>query len=126
MNTRVFISFDYDFDARLKDLLVGQAKNPDSPFTIADWSIKQASPTWRSEARQRIRAAGLVIVLCGRYTHLATGVSTELTIAKEENVPYFLLAGYENESQKPSSATSNDLMYKWNWDNLKSLIKGNR
>ncbi len=39
--TRVFISFDYDHDADLKTLLVGQAKNQDSPFEIADWSVKE-------------------------------------------------------------------------------------
>lgn len=33
---RVFISFDYDHDARLKDLLVGQSQYPDNPFSIAD------------------------------------------------------------------------------------------
>jgi len=36
MAQRAFISFDYDYDARLKDLLMGQAKNPDSPFEVAD------------------------------------------------------------------------------------------
>ena len=39
--TPVFVSFDYDHDARLKDLLVGQARNPGSPFFIEDWSIKK-------------------------------------------------------------------------------------
>ena len=29
---RAFISFDYDFDVDLKDLLVGQARNQDSQF----------------------------------------------------------------------------------------------
>ena len=38
---RVFISFDYDNDSDLKTLLVGQAKNPDSPFEITDMSIKE-------------------------------------------------------------------------------------
>lgn len=37
---RVFISFDYDHDESLKNLLVGQARNPDSPFCITDMSIK--------------------------------------------------------------------------------------
>ena len=32
MATRAFISFDYDHDADLKAILVGQAKNTDSPF----------------------------------------------------------------------------------------------
>ncbi|MCL2391089.1 MAG: hypothetical protein FWC66_00600 [Oscillospiraceae bacterium] len=40
-NTHTFISFDYDYDARIKDLLVGQARNPDSPFEITDMSIKE-------------------------------------------------------------------------------------
>ena len=39
---RVFISFDYDHDETLKTFLVGQAKLPDSPFDLADWSIKEA------------------------------------------------------------------------------------
>jgi len=39
----IFISFDYDHDLDCKNLLVGQAKNPDSPFQIADWSVKDSS-----------------------------------------------------------------------------------
>ncbi|MDU2312869.1 MAG: hypothetical protein E7D71_09335 [Varibaculum cambriense] len=123
---RAFISFDYDNDARLKDLLVGQARYPDSPFEIIDWSIKVASPSWRLEARRRIRAAGLVIVLCGRSTDTATGVAEELSIAKEEGIPYFLLAGYEHGSIRPTTANSADKLYKWNWDNLKTLVRGGR
>lgn len=125
MAARAFISFDYDNDARLKDLLVGQSKNPDSPFSIADWSIKQASPGWKEEARRRIRASGLVIVLCGRNMASATGVAVELGIAQEESVPYFLLAGYE-DSTRPSTAKPGDKLYKWTWDNLKALVGGAR
>lgn len=39
--TRVFISFDADHDSFLRDALVAQAKNEDSPFEIADYSIKK-------------------------------------------------------------------------------------
>jgi hypothetical protein len=38
---KVFISFDYDHDVDLKNLLVGQAKNEDSPFEITDMSVKE-------------------------------------------------------------------------------------
>ena len=124
---RAFISFDYDHDARLKDLLVGQARYSDSPFEIADWSIKTASPTWRSEARRRIRASDVVIVLCGEYTRTADGVATELSIAKEEGIPYFLLEGYKSRyCTAPTTASSSDKMYDWTWSNLKLLIQGNR
>jgi len=68
----------------------------------------------------------LVIVLCGKYTHIAVGVSVELSIAKEEGVPYFLLAGYAEGATKPLSASSSDKLYKWTWDNLKALVGGSR
>lgn len=66
--TRVFISFDYDLDLDLKNLLVGQARNEDSPFGIADWSIKDPSPGWKEEAREKIRASDVVAVICGEHT----------------------------------------------------------
>jgi hypothetical protein len=53
---RSFISFDYDHDLDLKTLLVGQAKNSDSPFSIQDFSIKEAiAKDWKEKARARIR-----------------------------------------------------------------------
>ena len=57
---RVFISFDYDHDLDLKNLLVGQAKNEDSPFEIIDFSIKEAiSEDWKKKVRIRIDFIGL-------------------------------------------------------------------
>lgn len=125
---RTFISFDYDHDSDLKILLVGQSKNEDSPFEIADWSIKEhIDGDWKAKARTRIRSVDVVCVICGEYTDKATGVSAELAIAKEENKEYFLLYGRSGKDcVRPKSATSNDKMYKWTWDNLKTLIGGGR
>jgi hypothetical protein len=124
---RAFISFDYDNDQGIKVLLVGQSNLPDTPFAIADYSIKVASPTWKDEARRRIRGCDVVIVICGKHTDKASGVATELSIAKEEGVPYFLLAAYKDGGcKKPSSASSSDSLYKWTWDNLKKLVGGSR
>jgi hypothetical protein len=39
--TKVFVSFDYDHDETLKVFLIGQSKHDDSPFDLADWSIKE-------------------------------------------------------------------------------------
>jgi len=125
---RVFISFDYDHDDALKTLLVGQAKHQDSPFELADWSIKEhITGNWKEKARTRIRAVDIVVVICGLHTDNATGVSAELAIAQEENVPYFLLAGYSGKTNvKPRAAKASDSIYKWTWDNLKALIGGAR
>jgi hypothetical protein len=59
--TRVFISFDFDHDQDLKNLLVGQSRFPESPFLIEDSSLKEESPKWRTQALARIRRADVVI-----------------------------------------------------------------
>lgn len=125
---RVFISFDYDHDESLKNLLVGQSKNTDSPFELADWSIKEAiTEDWKKKARTRIKGVDVVAVICGEHTNTATGVSAEVTIAQEEEVPYFLLKGYPDKTcVKPKAVKSNDKIYNWTWDNLKILIGGGR
>jgi hypothetical protein len=127
MAKRVFVSFDYDNDATLKEFFVGQSRLPDSPFTISDWSIKVASPGWKEEARRRIRASDIVAVVCGEHAHTAVGVATEVTIAQDEKIPFFLLKGYKDKTcTKPTTAMPSDKMYKWTWDNLKKLIAGDR
>lgn len=126
--TRAYISFDFDHDNDLKTLLVGQARNPASPFDIVDMSIKEViSENWKASARRRIKSCDVVIVICGKYTNLATGVSAELKIAQEENVPYFLLAGRSDSyNLKPLAARNSDKIYNWTWDNLNLLIRGCR
>ena len=125
--TRVFISFDYDHDQDLKNLLVGQAKNPDSPFEIADWSVKEASGDWKEDARRRILRAEQVAVICGEHADTATGVNIEIRLARAEKKPYFLLAGRaEGKNRKPTAALPSDRMYTWTWANLKTLIAGGR
>lgn len=124
---RVYIAFDYDNDQDLKTLLVGQARNEDSPFEISDWSIKEASVSWEKEARERIRKSSQVAVLCGEQTNTATGVSKEIEIAREEGKAYFLLWGRATKScTKPKAARDTDRIYKWTWPNLKALIAGSR
>ncbi len=125
---RAFISFDYDHDARLKDLLVGQAKKPDSPFVITDMSIKAPiAKDWKGHARTRIKGCEVIVVLCGEHTDTASGVSAELQIAQEEGVAYFLLAGYSDKTcKKPTAAKTGDKIYNWTWENLKILIGGGR
>lgn len=125
---RVFTSFDFDHDEDLRNLLVGQSKNPDTPFELSDWSLKEPlTGDWKEKVRARIRRTDQVIVLCGVYTNTAAGVSAELTIAREEKKPYFLLKGRKDKTCTwPTAALSTDKMYDWTWDNLKKLIGGAR
>ena len=125
---KVFISFDYDHDSDIKGALVAQAKNDDSPFEIFDMSIKEAiDSNWKEYARKRIKSCDCVIFLCGYYTDTAKGVTAEMSITREEKVPYFLLAGRNGTNiKKPSNSLSSDKVYKWTWENLKLLLEGHR
>jgi len=126
-NVPVFISFDYDHDDDLRELLLGQAKHPDSPFNVTDWSLKEPVADWKDRVRSRIRRVEQVIVICGGFTDTATGVSVEIGIAREERRPYFLLSGRASGSnRKPTAAAATDKIYDWTWPNLKALIGGAR
>jgi len=125
---RVFTSFDFDNDEDLRNLLVGQSKNPDSPFDLADWSVKEPmTGNWKEKVRTKIRSVDIVAVICGEHTDTAVGVSAELSIAQEEQKPYFLLWGRAGKTcKKPKTAKETDKIYNWTWDNLKALIGGVR
>lgn len=125
---RVFTAFDFDHDEDLRNLLVGQSRHADSPFEMADWSVKEAmSGDWKEKVRRKIRCVDQVIIMCGEHTDKATGVSAELRITQEEGKPYFLLYGRSSKvCKKPLSARDNDKMYNWTWPNLKTLIGGGR
>lgn len=124
MKTKVFISFDYDHDVSQKNLLVGQSCLDDSPFEISDVSIKQEETDWVNKARQKIRNADVVIILCGYYTDTARGVDTELRLAREVGTKYYFLRAYNDKTPyKPKSAYSFEKVYDWTWDNLKALLR---
>jgi len=126
--TKVFISFDYDHDLDLKNLLVGQSEHEDTPFEITDMSVKdELSGDWKEKVRTRIKKVDQVVVICGKYTDTATGVAAEVKIAQEEKKPYFLLWGRSDETcVKPKNTKDEDKIYKWTWDNLKNLLNGQR
>jgi hypothetical protein len=125
---RIFISFDYDHDEGAKRMLAGQAKLPDSPFDFTDASVMEPlTGDWKDKVRRRMDNIDVVTVLCGEYTHSASGVAAELAIAQEKGKPYFLLAAYADKTcTKPTVARAGDSVYKWTWDNLKALIGGAR
>ena len=128
VKSEIFISFDFDHDEDLKNLFVAQAKLTDTPFEIVDMSIKQElSGDWKEKVRQKIKKVEQVVVICGEYTDTATGVSAEINIAKEEDKPYFLLAGRKDKTcKKPKATDERDKIYNWTWENVRILLSGGR
>ena len=121
---RVFTSFDFDHDEDLRMLLVGQSRNPRTPFTLADWSVKAPmSGDWKEKVRSRIRSVDTVLVICGEHTDAAAGVSAEVRIAREEGKPVFFLKGRANKVCKlPKAAQQTDRMLGWTWDGLAAML----
>lgn len=119
---RVFVSFDFDNDKTLKDFIIGQARNPDSPFEVIDTSLKEAQPmkTWEDKARVAIQRSDIVLVMVGPSTHKAPGVLKEVKMAREERIPIVQVIGYKdgNYIAVPDAGR----VYAWNWDNLKKLL----
>jgi len=119
---RVFVSFDFDNDKALKDFIIGQAKNEDSPFEVSDHSLKEAAPEkdWLEKARAAISRAEVFIIMLGSGTRKASGVLKEVKIAKELDKKRFQIchkSGTEDWAVPDGGRT-----YAWNWENLKKLL----
>jgi len=123
-NKKVFVSYDFDNDKALKEFLIGQSKLPDSPFDVVDFSLKEAAPekTWLDKARIAISRADFFIVMLGPKTSTAPGVLKEVAVAIELGKTKFQLIGYSVGSETWAVPNAGRV-YKWNWENLKSLLK---
>jgi hypothetical protein len=119
--TKVFVSFDFDNDQALKNLLLGQAKNSDSPFDVTDLSLKEEQPQaqWEQKALAAIKRSDVVVTVLGAKTHSASGVKKEIAMAIEEKKNRFQIQP-QDESRTPVEGGGKK--YDWTWDNLKKLL----
>jgi len=122
MRKRVFVSFDFDNDSSLHGAVVGQSKNPDSPFRIVDCSLKEEAPTvkWEARARRAIKGADIVLVMVGVDTFRASGVLKEVKMARDEQIPVVQVIGYSDAlcTRVPNAGRR----YAWTWENLKKVL----
>ena len=120
--TRVFVSFDFDRDQKLKTFILAQARNTDSPFEIENWSLNEPAPqrSWKETARARIARSDVVLVMVGPQTHTAPGVLAEVAIATELGVPVRQVIGYRDSNPPPVPGAGR--LYRWSWPTIKSLL----
>lgn len=121
---RTFISFAAPEDNRIRDLFVGQTKNPDFPIDIIDYSVKEPfDEKWKTQCRERIKKTQLVIVLVGKTTYKAEGVIWEIKAAKEEGIPVFGVYIYKDDKSKiPEGLSGRDLI-EWKWEGIANKAK---
>ena len=119
---KVFISFDYDEDKSLKDLFIGQAKNPICPFEVIDNSLQEAAPEkdWEKKAEERMSRADIVLVLVGTKTYQAPGVLKEIKLARQLKKKIVQLIGHKDGKHKRVPQAGR--LYSWTWENLRKLL----
>jgi MTH538 TIR-like domain (DUF1863) len=119
---KVFVSYDYDQDKGLKDLLIGQTHNPQCPFEVMDGSLKEAArePGWEEKAVSRMQKADLVIVLVGAATHKAPGVLKEVRLARKLQKKVVQLIGHK-DAHHPR-VKEGGILYRWTWKNLEKIL----
>ena len=94
---RVYVSFDFDNDRALKEFIIEQARNEDSPFEVIDHSLKEEFPMrdWEEKAQSAIRRSEIMIVMVGPKTYRAPGVLKEAKMALEADIPIVQIIGYK-------------------------------
>jgi hypothetical protein len=120
---KVFISYEHDQDKALKDLLIGQAHNPQCPFEVIDTSLIEAAKedTWEETAKMHISAADLVIVLVGASTWRAPGVMKEIRLARSLDKKIIQLIGHKDRPHRRVKGAGH--LYRWTWDNLEKILR---
>ena len=118
---KVFVSFDYETDFKLKETLIGQARLPDSPFSVTDFSLRERhpDPTWLSKAQSAIARADVFVVILGANTHNAPGVLKEIKIARGLKKRRFQLRPQGKRWQPMKGAGE---LVVWTWANLKRKL----
>ena len=100
----------------------GQLKLDTSPFSAADWSMKEAAPqrNWEAEAESRIARSDVVVVLVGPRTHQAPGVRKEVAIARRLGKPIVQIIGYKDT--RPTAVPNAGRLLKWTWENMTNVF----
>jgi hypothetical protein len=102
MAPRIFISFAAE-DIRYRDLLVGQAKNSDTPFELRDMSVQEPFDSkWKTRCREQIK---------------------EIKCAHEEGLPILGVHVHCDDKGAVPPELSGRRVVTWRWDNIANFIR---
>lgn len=119
---RVFLSFDYRHDRKMKTLFAGQCEHPKTPFEIVDCSLQEAAPEdeWMEHAAEALADADLLVVLLGQHTWKAEGVIAEVEMATHLGVPSVQVWAYRDLRGRPVDGAGR--CYPWDWAVLAHVL----
>ncbi len=90
---RIFISYDFNEDDDFKDSFLHELRRICNKDRIVDLSFVEAVPEeiWEFEVEKRLEQSDIVVVLVGRYTHMASGVIKEIRICRKLGLPVHVM-----------------------------------
>ena len=124
MKKRIFIGFAME-DVELRNLLVGQARNDNSPFDFVDMSVKKPwDSAWKTNCRTKIKGCHGMIAIITKNTKNASGELWEINCAEDEGIPCIGIWGHSDEHFKtrPDEVTSLRVI-DWNWSNIAKWLE---
>ena len=120
---RIFISFAIE-DANLRDLLVGQAKNENSPFEFVDMSVKKPwDSEWKTNCRRKIKGCDGMLIIVTKNTKDADGQLWEVKCGGEESIPRRGIWGHSDD--KPTTLPrelDGVRIVNWTWTNISNWL----
>jgi hypothetical protein len=122
---RIFLSFDFAHDKGLLDFVLMQSKKSDSPFIVIDYSRNWEPPEkeWKEKLKKNILWAEIIFIMIGKKTYKAPNVNEELEIAYKMGKPIMQFCDPGATFAECKRLPKAGKLYRWEWDNLKTLIK---
>lgn len=121
---KLFISFAIE-DAKYRDYLVKQGKNPRSPFEFIDMSVKKPwkEDEWKKKCRTKIKRCDGMIVLLSKNTWHSGGARWEIKCGKEEGKSVIGMHVRKNDIGAIPPELKGKQVIIWDWNNLSNAIK---
>ena len=124
----IFVSFEFDRDANLKNNFYEQARKH-TQHRVRNCSLNEAYPDeqWKREARKAIAECDVVVVLIGQDTHNAQGVVVETDIARSLHKPVIQIRP-QGRPYNGLTRLEEPISWKWKAINAKldSILLGSR
>lgn len=116
----IFVSFEFDKDNNLKNNFFHRAKEL-TPHRVRNCSLNEAYPDreWQSKARAAIKECDVVVILVGQDTHNASGIKTEIRIARRLKKPIIQI----RPQRRPYKGVAGvEPLMRWRWKRINSEL----
>jgi hypothetical protein len=123
MKKRVFISAP-DADARLRDTLIGRARQDGASVQFVDYAVKEAwDNVWKNNCRQRITGCDGMIAIVTRNTGRTANQLWEIACAEAESVSMLLVSPSDEDrpDELPGPLVGREIVI-WSWPQIAAFL----